>query len=106
MKKLLISALFMLIVSSTQAGDFNSAGNITEVNFWKGHTGVLVVHESMVNPENCSRSDQYILRENHPFFKEIYSMLLSSHIASQPVRFGLKGCFQGFPSIVHVKSKK
>ncbi len=47
-----------------------------------------------------------ILDEEHPFFKEIYSLILSAHIASQPLHLNLNGCVQGISRIKHVSSFK
>lgn len=89
MKKILV-LLLVVATSATQAANFTKGGEITQLHFWEGHSGVLILHENMINPENCARTDQYALRKEHPFFKEFYSLLLSAHLANQPLRFGLQ----------------
>ena len=106
MRKILALLLFVTAISSVEAQSFNANGKITRLHFWEGHSGLLIRHEDMINKEGCSRIDNYILRKEHPFFREFYSLLLAAHIAGQPVKFGLRGCREGFPSVVHVFSDK
>jgi len=105
MRKILALLLFISAVSNAQAVEFTGFEKITQLHFWNGHTGVLIVHENMVNGD-CEVSSQYILRKDHPFFREFYSLLLAAHIAGQPVKFGLSDCYEKRASIVHVYSNK
>lgn len=82
------------------------AGKIKDILFYEGHTGVLIVHERMSDPDKCGRQDFFILRQVHPLFKEMYAALLSAHIAGQPLSMTLSGCHQGLPSVIHLRSAK
>ena len=106
MKKIIYLTLILISIGNAHAANIISPGKITQLHFWEGINGVLIIHENMINPEGCARSDQYVLRQEHPFFKELYSLLLSAHLSGQPVRLGLQGCYQNFPSIVHIYSNK
>lgn len=102
--------IFMLLTAFASSNAYGATitanGAIKQLHFWQGVTGVLIIHEHQVNPDNCTRNDQLILKQDHPFFKELYSLLLSAHIAGQPLRLGLQGCHEGFPVIVHGYSNK
>ncbi len=98
-----ISGLFSL---ATNAASGSSSGKITNIYWYEGHTGVLLKQEGMSDLGGCGRADYYILDEEHPFFKEIYSLILSAHIASQPLHLNLNGCVQGISRIKHVSSFK
>jgi len=106
MKSLLLLAALFLISFKINAVSTTSDNKIKQVHFWEGVPGVLIIHADMSKTEGCTRTDQYILREAHPFFKELYSLLLSAHISGQHVRLGLKNCYSSFPSIVNIYSNK
>ena len=105
MRKILALLLFVTVISNAQGQNFTDFEKITQLHFWQGHTGILVVHENMVDGD-CEVSGQYILRKEHPFFREFYSLLLAAHIAGHPVKFGLSDCYERRASIVHVYSNK
>ena len=94
------------LFSTANAAEGHSSGKITTVLLYEGHTGVLVRQEGMSDLGGCGRADYYILDEQHPHFKEIYSLILSAHILSQPLWIQLNGCFQGISRIKHVSSSK
>ena len=104
----LIAFIISITILSVNAYAYTitSHGKITQLHFWQTHTGVLFIHENMINPDSCTRPDQYILKQDHPFFKELYSLFLAAHMADQPVRVGISGCHEGFPSIAHAYSNK
>jgi hypothetical protein len=104
---LVILVLSLIIVAGSIAqGATTNARSITRVHFWQGHAGVLVQQEHMINPDGCSRVDHYMLRQEHPLFREMYAVLLAAHMAGQPLKLGLAGCYDNFPSIVHLYSER
>ena len=109
MKKFMFNRLliaFAFISASAFAGSGWSTGKIKVLHFWEGHTGVLIKQEDMSDLGGCGRSDYYQLDKSHPFFKEIYSLLLAAHMSNQPIRIHLNGCVQGLSKVRHIYSVK
>lgn len=109
MKNIIYTVLIVACISflsSAYAASGSSSGKITTVLWYEGHTGVLVKQEGMSDLGACGRSDYYILDDKHPYFKEIYSLILSSHISSQPLWLHIDGCIQGISRVKHISSSK
>ncbi|MCC2524125.1 hypothetical protein [Vibrio coralliilyticus] len=102
----LTMVLLVAMSNIAHAASGVGAGKVKTLLWYEGHTGVLVVQENMVDHGGCGRSDYYILDEKHDYFNEIYSLILSAHIASQPLYLSLDGCVQGISRIKHVRSTK
>ena len=109
MKKVIFILVFFyssIFCYSANSASGSSSGKITTLLWYEGHTGVLVQQESMSDLGGCGRSDYYILDDTHPYFKEIYSLLLSAHISLQPLSLYLDDCIQSMSRIKHVTSHK
>ena len=102
----LILSISVLFMSSVNAASGGSTGKITNIYWYEGHRGVLLKQEGMSDLGECGRADYYILDDGHPFFKEIYSLILSAHLSSQPLNLHLNGCVQGISRVKHVSSLK
>lgn len=100
----LIFAFLVGLTGSASAGAFAPPNKVTRLLFWQGHAGVLITQANTANPDSCPRTDQYILRQDHPFFKEVYALLLSAHSSGKAVAVYAAGCYDGFPTVVHVQS--
>jgi hypothetical protein len=100
----LLSSLLFSVNLAAAAG--HSTGKITTLLWYEGHIGLLIKQEGMSDLGGCGRGDYYILDDQHPYFKEIYSLILSAHLASQPLEIHLNGCVQGISRIKHVSSYK
>lgn len=100
---LLLSTLFS---ASTAAATGSSAGKVNTLLWYEGHVGLLIKQEGMSDLGGCGRGDYYILDDQHPYFKEIYSLILSAHVSSQPLWIHIDGCVQGISRIKHVSSSK
>ncbi|MBW3532990.1 hypothetical protein [Shewanella sp. NKUCC06_TVS] len=98
--------LIMSVCGFVNAASGGSTGKITIITWYEGHTGVLIKQEGMSDLGECGRSDYYILDDKHPYFGEIYSLILSSHITSQSLSLHLDGCIQGLSRIKHITSSK
>lgn len=98
--------LFFCLVSRSHAGGSSPAEVITTFLYFNGHVGLLVIQPTMINPDNCERSDFYMLQKDHPYYKEITALILGAHFSGQPLAFGLEGCAQGLPRIQNVASFK
>ncbi len=106
MKKFLM-ILFILAVSQLVIASNNTPnGTVNRIHFWQGHSGALITHEYTLNPDNCARQDAYILKQSHPFFSELYSLILAAHMSNKRVQLSLSDCHEGFPVIVHIYSYK
>jgi hypothetical protein len=101
-----VISIFIFFSSQLFAASGNSSGKVTTLLWYQGHTGLLVKQEGMSDLGGCGRADYYILDDQHPYFKEIYSLILSAHISSQSLAFTLDGCTQGISRIKHVTSTK
>ena len=109
MKNIIYTILFLICTStfgSANAASGGSTGKIITIQWYEGHTGVLVKQVGMSDLGGCGRSDYYILDDKHPYFKEIYSLILSAHISSQPLALSIDGCIQGISRIKHITSSK
>ena len=109
MKNIIYTILFLVCTSTfgpANAASGESFGKITTIQWYEGHTGVLVKQVGMSDLGGCGRADYYILGDKHPYFKEIYSLILSAHISSQPLALSVDGCIQGMSRIKHIKSNK
>ena len=101
---LLVSQLFFL--APANAGRETIVAPIKQLYYYEGHTGALVRQDQMIDPDACGRSDLYILRKDHPHYKELTALLMASHLSGQPLGLYLSGCVQGLPSIIHVVSNR
>jgi hypothetical protein len=106
MKYLLSTLIAFLLIKPVSAGILTTNEQITALHFYEGHVGVLVRLNQMVDPDKCGRTDWYILRDDHPHYKDTYSLLLASYLANKPVQVAIDGCVQGLPSIRHIWSYK
>lgn len=103
----LCAAFFTALFSApSQAASGSSQGRIRTILWYEGHTGALIVQDNMSDLGGCGRADLYILDDQHPYFKEIYSLLLAAHASDQPVTLTLDGCVQGMSRISNVKSTR
>jgi len=103
---MMVLSISLLSTIPARADSGDSYGKIKNIYWYEGHTGVLLKQEGMSDLGGCGRADYYILDDGHPFFKEIYSLILSAHIASQPLTLHINGCVQGIPRVKHVLSVK
>jgi len=94
-----------LLLVSPLSGAASGAvfGRILELQWYEGHTGVLVVQENMTDLGGCGRADHYILDDQHPYFKEIYALLLAAQVSNGPVYIFAADCVQGLSRIQHVR---
>jgi hypothetical protein len=100
--KLTLATLIALISCNAAAAGWASSQPISFLHVFEGHGGIFVRQAAMVNPDSCTRTDQYLLRQTHPLFKELYAMLLSARSSDRSMMLYLQGCAEGFPSISHV----
>ncbi|MEY4589096.1 MAG: hypothetical protein RL497_1172 [Pseudomonadota bacterium] len=106
MKSLFAILCSLAISTSTHAGALASNEAINVLHYYEGHVGVLIKQPTMIDPDKCGRTDWYILRNDHPLYKEMYAVVLAAHMANKPVHFYLEGCVQGIPSIRHAYINK
>lgn len=97
-----VSFIFFVFSSAAIAEGQISAGNVTLILLYEGHSGVLVKHTNLADPDNCGRGDYFILPDSHSHFKEAYSLMLSAQMAGKKVGFTVSGCHQGIPAIKHI----
>ena len=96
-------ACALLFSTSVMAqGGMIAPGAITALEIWESHTGILVRHAEMRDPDSCGRSDWYILPKTHPMFKEAYALLISAQSSGKQVQLWLYKCHEGLPKIAHL----
>jgi hypothetical protein len=98
----LCGLVLMLFTANAAPAGWSAQQPPSYLHVYEGHGGVFVAQPTMVNPDSCTRGDQYLLRQTHPQFKELYAMLLSARVADRNLYFHLSGCVEGFPSISHI----
>jgi hypothetical protein len=103
MKHLIKAALALSLIAASNAHAALNfiEGKVMVVQFWEGHTGVLIRLSKTGDPEGCGRADYLIVQDTHPHYKDLYAMLLTSQVSRQTISLGVSGCFQGFPNVVH-----
>jgi hypothetical protein len=63
--------------------------------------GMLIrLSGTFANPDNCARTDWYILPDNHPHSQLIQAIFLSSQAGNRSVGVQIDGCVDNFPKIV------
>ena len=102
----LITIIGIFFIGEAFAATGSSVGKITTLRWYEGHAGVLIIQENMSDLGDCGSSTYYILDDQHSYFNEIYSLILSAHIANQPLELTIDGCFEGYSRIKHLKSSK
>jgi hypothetical protein len=100
---LLCALLATMPASLALAASGNNTGRVHTLLWYEGHDGLLVRQDGMSDLGGCGRSDYFILDTQHEFFKEIYAMLLSAHLADQAVQITVTDCVQGLSRIRHVQ---
>ncbi len=103
---ILMVSVIGLLNNDATAGTGSSTGLIKTILWYEGHQGVLIVQDGMSDLGCCGRSDYYILDDQHPNFKEIYSLVLAAHMSNQPLALYIQDCSQGISRIKHVQSNK
>lgn len=101
-----VKALFMVYLGAhsltVSAAGSIASGHITMMMLYEGHTGVLLKHTNLADPDSCGRNDYFILPDTYPHFSEAYSLLLASYMADKKINFTVSGCHQGIPAIKHI----
>ena len=98
MRKILISALLLVVSASTFAEGSNTNKTIssTHVNIGSGY--YFKTSENMLDADGCGSAAWYKLSSG-TYSKEAFSLILSAQISGQKVDFYLKGCASGYPEV-------
>ncbi|WP_064791906.1 hypothetical protein [Shewanella woodyi] len=106
LKSFLLILVLCFISPRSDASGGIASGHITLMMFYDGHTGVLIKHTNLADPDSCGRSDYLILPDSYSHFNEAYSLLLASYMADKKISFTVSGCHQGIPAIKHIYTTK
>ena len=114
MRKVIISlgAMLSLSLSINCFAVWTSAENIETVYLHTQHNGygVFLLSKMGDNPAKCSNPAYYVLsKENNVLFSEIYSLMLTNHVAGGKVRVWIDDsqCSpHNHPLIIHARSDK
>lgn len=102
----LLFANLLILSTATKADGQIPTGEIGNLYFHAGHSGLLIKHDHLADPDNCGRADWFILPNTHPHAEKIYSLLLSAQIANKKVSLFVSGCHEGIPAIKHIALAK
>jgi hypothetical protein len=81
-------------------------GRLTVLQIYQDHSGTLVRHTNMLDPDSCGRQDWMILPVTHPHYKAAYALLLSAHLNRTSIALTVSGCHEGIPKIIHVTTSQ
>jgi hypothetical protein len=102
-----LAVMFAALHSSPAlAATGSNTGRVTTLLWYEGHDGLLVRQDGMSDLGGCGRGDYFILPRSHESYKEVYAMLLSAHMADQPLQITVTDCHQGISKIRHVQSAR
>ncbi|WP_334184862.1 hypothetical protein [Novosphingobium sp.] len=94
-----VLAIFLTSSSSTLAAG-SATGTISSVA-GDYNSGMLVkLSGPFANPDNCARTDWYILPDNHPHAQLLQAILLSAQAGNRLIGVQLDGCVDNFPRII------
>ena len=104
MKSIFLGILLTIPSLALAATESTDVGTITRVHFYEGINAALVLHSGAPKNPGCPRADQYALSKNHPFYTEIYSMLLAAATSKTNIALTLSDqeCPGNYPYIKHV----
>ena len=106
MYKMIVFICFSFFSANSLAGKTTANQIVNHLQFYKGHTGLLVRQPSMLRLEECSRADYYLLPKSHPYYSEVVSLIMAAHFSGSKLKFYIDGCTQSILSIIHVFSDK
>jgi hypothetical protein len=104
---LMINRLFIFLAlaffsATSHADGTTGAGLVRMLHFYNGHTGLLIAHANLIDPDACGSGSYIILSDTYPHYKDVYAMLLAAKISGQPVTIYVSGCLQGYPQLRHI----
>lgn len=80
-----------------------ATGRVGALQSYLEHTGLLVqVGNPQVNPDQCPSSAWYIYPDSSPRAQFVQSALLAAQQTGKSVSLSVRGCYQGYPQIVHM----
>lgn len=94
LKTYLIIALAIIFSSSASANSAFSQTTITSV-IVHDHGNVILIKlaDNVTNNEGCSINNQMVVKKSHPFFKEMYTALLSAFHAGSKIHGWVNTCY-------------
>lgn len=103
MVKRFILLLALSLISATASADGTTGSGIVRMlHFYTGHTGLLIIHSNMMDPDACGSTAYIILPDNHAHYKDIYALLLAAKLSGQSVTINVSGCLQGYPQLRNI----
>jgi hypothetical protein len=99
-KVLLISSSLLFSNFAIAAG-WSSVSKVTRL-YQRGDGHVYVSFANMTNPDSCPAADWYSLPTSIAHSERIFSLLMASKFADEPVKVYLSGCSANKPKISHV----
>jgi len=102
---LVIAAIFCSSVSANSPFSTTTINGITVHD----HGNVIIIRlaDNVSNGEGCSINNQLVVEKTHPFFKEMYSALLSAFHTGTKIHGWVKTCYSwDMPILTRLDMKK
>lgn len=101
-------SLGLLALPGFAIGGIWTAGLIPEQPYVHSTWGYMVLQDTtdpeVINPDNCSIGNNYLVSKDVALAKDMYAMLLAANVSKQKVAYYLHGCVDGyFPAVLHVR---
>lgn len=103
--------LFLLMAMFFTNAPANSSFSITSVTgvvvHSNGNVILVTLADHVTNAEGCNINNQMVIEKTHPFFKEMYSALLSAFHSETKIRGWVNGCYLwGMPILTRLDLTK
>lgn len=81
----LVLATFSITTFATEAT--TAPGKIVRLHYWDGIDAILIIPENFADNVGCPKNGQYALSKSHPYFDELFSMILAAAASQADVQF-------------------
>ncbi|MEO8018739.1 MAG: hypothetical protein ABI769_13065 [Pseudomonadota bacterium] len=106
MRRILLAAVSLVlgvgVGGQATAAEGAVTSTVNRLFYYEGHTGLLVIVNSMSDLGGCGNASWFLLPDGHPHFKEVVALLMSAEAGGKQVNLTVSGCYEGYGRIKHV----
>jgi hypothetical protein len=107
MRRILLAAVSSFALGAAFCGSASATegtvtSKITQMLYYEGHGGLLVVVNNMSDLGGCGNSNYFLLSDAQAHYKETVALLLTAQATEKNVSLTIGDCFQGYGRIKHV----
>lgn len=107
MRRIFLAAVLSCALSATfsstaVAAEGGVTSTINRLYYYQGHTGLLVIVNSMADLGGCGNASWFILPTNHVYYKENVALLMSAQAQNAQISLTVSDCHEGYGRIKHV----